>query len=168
MDPRRGVGEGVILRRRSDDWRDAGRWRAILLGAVPDPRLDRMVRWDPDFLAWIDTHDAALVGDVWEVRRGQVNGHLAHSHNGDRDWAVGGYALVCPVESCTYGVHSWTHAFDCPARETFGGRCKRGEGRQSCWDWTGSVEDHDLTADPSLQVLKACLFHGHLRQGVLA
>lgn len=179
----------VILRARHDAWHDAGRWRAILLGAVPDPRLDRSVSWDPRFLTWLDRHDEARPGDVWTFRRRPTGPEIVHAYGEVRrdtaHWPVTHYGVVCPAEHCAYGVHVWAHAFDCPAREDFRGVCKRGAGRPSCWDWSGSVAGHDLTANPSLQILatkdkatgleypaedrrQTCRFHGWLRQGVVA
>jgi hypothetical protein len=180
------VTDVTILRLRTDEWYDAGAWRAILLGARPDPREDPSIKWHPPFLHFLDDHDEATPGDVWEVRRGtDGQGHLVLAHGTTHeDWPVTGYGLVCPIETCRDGVHTWTHAHNCPARESYGGRCKRGVGRLSCWDWTGSIEHHDLTASPSLQILpskdakgvpypsgdtrQTCEFHGWLKAGILA
>jgi hypothetical protein len=179
----------TALRARYDSWHDAGRWRAILLGAVPDPRLDRSIRWDADFLSYLDRHDEARPGDVWIFRRRPAGPNVSYSYREptpmDAHWPVAGYGLVCPIESCRYGVHAWEHAHNCPANDTFGADCKRGAGRISCWDWSGSIEGGDLTANPSLQVLpskdpvtdveyppedprQSCRFHGWLRAGVVA
>lgn len=166
----------TTLRLRHDSWRDAGKWRAILLGAVPDPRKEPH-RYDELWPAWIQTHDEAKVGDVWRIQQRPFGPHIVYSYRGnDPTWPVSHYALVCPVRTCPDGIHMWAHAYNCPALSTFGAPCKRGAGRLSCWDWTGSVESGTLTAQPSLQVLPCpdksgkpttCQFHGYLREGVL-
>jgi len=170
----------VILRARTDMWWDAGRWRAILLGAVPDPREDRSINWHAPFLHWLDNHEEARVGDVWVFRQRPTGPSVVTTYippeGGNSHWPVTHYGLVCPVETCKAGVHVWHHAHDCPAGETFGADCKRGPGRYSCWEWTGSVAAGDLSATPSLQVLAeiegrkldTCGFHGFLKAGILA
>lgn len=166
------------VRLRTDNWHDAGRWRAILLHAVPDPRIPSNVKWSQGWPEWHDTHEEAKLGDVWRIRQrpfGPTIG-LTETERQPTWWTVG-YALVCPVESCHEGVHSWVHAHNCPAGSTWGAQCKRGPERRSCWDWSGSVEAGDLTAAPSLQVLPCpdaagnpttCAFHGFLTRGVIA
>lgn len=172
----------MILRLRHDEWHDAGRWRAILLGAVPDPREDHTIRWDPEFLSWLDHHDEAKVGDVWAFRTKPSGPNVVTSYHdvtadGLRShWPVTHFGLVCPIETCHEGVHVWHHAYNCKARDTFGADCKRGKGRGSCWDWSGSIESNDLSANPSLEIkteidgrrLNTCGFHGHLKAGVLS
>lgn len=166
----------MALRLRTDNWHDAGRWRAILLHAAPDPRTDSNVKWAQGWPDWIDSHEAAQPGDVWRMRQRPFGPLVALTENEkEPTWWTVGYALVCPVITCREGVHPWIHAHDCPAGSLWGADCKRGAGRRSCWDWTGSVEHHDLTAAPSLQVLSekdgrkldTCGFHGYLRSGVL-
>ena len=168
------------LRLRTDDWRDAGKWRAVLLGAAPDPRQHPETRWAAGWPEWLESHEEAKPGDVWPIkespdgltpsRRGQF---IITSSRPDLDWPVTHYALVCPVLSCPDGVHAWHHAYDCEAGDTFGAACKRGPGRHSCWDWSGSIEGGNLTAAPSLQVLlsdppgRTCAYHGFLREGVM-
>lgn len=147
------------------------------------------MRWDPSFLSWLDRHEEAKVGDVWTFRRRPTGPGVVSTYR-ERDsetwhWPVTHYGLVCPVETCEYGVHVWDHAHNCPARETFGVDCRRGARRTSCWDWTGTIEQSDLTASPSLQILpikptpvlathpvqvtrQTCQFHGKLLHGLLA
>jgi hypothetical protein len=162
----------TFLRQRTDLWWDAGRWRAILLGAVPDPRLDPSVKWHQPFLHYLDDHEEAKIGDVWVFRTCPTGPKIRTTYQlptaDDAHWPVTHYGLVCPVPNCQAGVHVWHHAYDCPAGDTFGADCKRAAAatpggstirkRGSCWDWTGSVEGGDLTASPSLQVIKNCAF----------
>lgn len=178
----------MTLQLRTDEWHTAGAWRAILLGATPDPRRDAPEHWAPDFLEWVKHNRPAEVGDVWEVRQKPSGPHIIYASGPLRPetatWPVSHYALVCPVTSCRDGVHPWAHAYNCPAGDTNGADCKIGAGRLSCWDWTGTVGDHNLTANPSLMILptkdaagvaypasdprQTCRFHGFLRNGVLA
>ncbi len=170
-----------VLRLRTDSWRDAGKWRAILLHAAEDPRVPSNIKWAQGWPDWHDTHEEAKVGDVWRLRQRPFGPHVVLTETEhEATWWTIGYALVCPVEKCRDGVHSWTHAYNCPALGHWGVDCKRGAGRWSCWDWTGSVEAGDLTAAPSLHVLSeierdgktvkldTCGFHGYLRAGVVA
>ena len=168
------------LRLRSDNWRDAGFWRAVLLGAAKDPRQHPETRWSPGWTEWLLTNTEARVGDVWPIRE-SPDGMTPEGRGPfvlttcrtDVDWPVTHYALVCPKHLCPDGVHAWHHAYDCPAGDTFGAPCKVGAGRRSCWNWSGSIEEGNLTAAPSLQVLpsdppgKTCEYHGFLQQGVM-
>lgn len=171
----------AALRLRADAWHDAGRLRAIRLGAVPDPRSQPSVRWDPGWLEFVASGEPARVGDVWAFRQRPDGPHVVLSYGGSHpEWPLACYALVCPVERCKEGAHCWHHAYDCAAGTTRGAACKRGAGRLSCWDWSGSVEAGTLSAQPSLQVcteveragkkvrLDTCGFHGFLTGGVLA
>lgn len=177
----------TVMRARYDNYRDAGRWRAIVLGAVPDPREDRSVSWDPGFLSFLDRHDEAKEGDVWVFRLKPAGPHVTATWRAvdaeTAHWPVSHYGLVCPAKNCRYGVHVWDHAYNCPAREVWGADCKRGGKRLSCWDWTGTIEAHTLTADPSLHILpvkdksdqpypaddlrQTCQWHGWLKKGAM-
>jgi hypothetical protein len=167
----------TTLRLRTDNWHDAGHWRAILLGAAEDPRKDPS-RWDRLWPQWIESHEEAKVGDVWRIRQQPHGPHVSYGYGESHpDWPISGYALVCPVSTCREGAHMWLHAYDCPAGSKWGQPCKRGPNRWSCWDWSGSVEAGDLTAAPSLMILPCpnaqgvpttCQFHGFLTRGVLA
>lgn len=159
------------MRLRVDSWWEAGRKRAVLLGAVPDPRQDDSKNWAAHWLACLndDSFEPAMPGDVWEVRQSPDEPGVISYHSADRqDWLLTGYGLWCPNEKCHEGMHSWTHAHDCPARFHDDGLCKTGEkqGVQSCWIWSGSIEAGDLTASPSLFIDDAsCGWHGFLQQG---
>lgn len=163
------------LRLRTDaNWNDAGKWRSILLGASPDPREHPETRWVEGWTTWLLRHEPARPGDVWRIRQDPVGPHVTLAWSENRPaWPVACYALVCPKERCPEGVHEWHHAYDCEAGTRLSAACKRGAGRLSCWDWSGSIEGGDLTASPSLQVLaskppgKTCEYHGFLRQGVM-
>jgi hypothetical protein len=156
-----------MMHRRTDSWHEAGYKRAILLGARVDPRIDGPPHWDQRWLDMVNDGNFAVAepGDVWQAR---VDSHLSGvttSYSDDVTWPIGGYVLVCPLERCQFGAHLWTHASDCPGRS--GGTCKRG-GADSCWRWSGSIEDGDLTAEPSLYipaVRGGCGWHGYLIHG---
>jgi hypothetical protein len=154
------------LRRREDFWWEAGKKRAILLGAIADPREDDATHWDPEYLAMLSDPERqpAIPGDVWEVRLDPNDKRRqSYRREGCEDWQVIGYGLVCPNEACDYGIHVWTHASDCKAPYGQEG-CKRNQ--PSCWTWTGSIEGGDLTASPSLFAKsKECGWHGFLQQG---
>lgn len=161
------------MRLREDLWWDAGAKRAILFGALPDPRTDDRTNWDPLAVRFLndDSFEAAVEGDVWEIRRSPVDGKItSYVGKGHEDWVLTGYGLWCPNEACEYGVHLWTHASNCMAK--FGGACKapKPEGQvQSCWTWTGSIARGDLTASPSLFVdHKTCGWHGYLQGGAMS
>lgn len=159
--------------RNTSPW-DAGNKRAIELGAIPDPRTDTSgTNWSADYLLQLEATEAARAGDCWRIRRDPEDGRrwtwTDAYDDGRTSWPIIGYWLTCPLPHCTDGVHGWTHAYNCPARDDAANQCKQGEGRLSCWDWTGSPEAGDLTASPSLQMLPpSCEFHGFLRNGVLA
>jgi hypothetical protein len=161
------------LRLRTDDWRDAGRWRAIVLGAVPDPRQHPETRWVEGWTTWLERNEPARPGDVWRVRQNPAGPNVMLSSGERYDWPIACYVLVCPLPRCPDGAHQWHHAYDCSAGDTYGAACKRGPGRLSCWDWSGSIEAGNLNAAPSLQVLPSdppgltCEYHGFLRQGVM-
>jgi hypothetical protein len=154
----------VKLRRREDFWWRAGKKRAVLLGAVPDPREDDSKDWAPDYLAYLSDSKAEEVkpGDVWEFRK--VEGEKAtqtYRLKGNEHLTVVGYGLWCPNERCQEGMHVWTHASDCKAPF---GPCKHGG--PSCWNWSGTIEDNDLTGQPSLWANHpGCGWHGFLRAG---
>lgn len=153
----------VNLRRREDFWWRAGKKRAILLGAVPDPREDDSKNWDPDYLAYLSDPKAeeCKPGDVWEFRD-LGDGTQTYRRKGHTKAPVIGYGLWCPNERCHYGMHVWTHASDCKADA--GKPCKNGG--PSCWNWEGTIEDNDLTAHPSLWANhESCGWHGYLRHG---
>lgn len=170
--------EGVLLRwcdmrLRTDGWWRAGMKRAVLCGAVPNPLDDPEGNWDPKYLAFLRDGEEAKPGDVWRVS--WVNGGEGVTRDGQpvpERPAGNGYAMTCPRESCKSGAHSWVHASDCQG--AYGDPCKVGAGRVSCWDWTGSPEEGNLTANPSLYIMgpesghHGCGFHGFLRDGVLA
>lgn len=161
----------MALRLRQDaHWWQAGAKRAILLGARPDPRKDDSKNWDPLYLRELNdpTFEEAKPGDVWrlvidpdyEAGKGRTYSWLPKD-----GWILGGYAIWCPKEDCNEGVHWWSHATDC--KGMYGEPCKYGErpGQSSCWLWTGSVEEGNLTAEPSLFASGSCGWHGFLRQG---
>jgi hypothetical protein len=160
------------MRLREDSHWDAGHKRAVLLGAVLDPREDDHTNWDPHWLVTLndDSFEAAQPGDVWEVRGSPTDpGTISWQRQGREDWVMIGYGLWCPNERCTAGVHLWDHASDCPAPR---GSCKvpRPDAQvQSCWAWSGSIEDGTLTASPSLFVdHESCGWHGFLQNGEMA
>jgi hypothetical protein len=151
------------VRIRTDSWWEAGRKRAVLLGAVPDPLADAETDWDPDWLEFMRSGDEAKPGDVWVVRS-TGHGRTYRADQGDAGPIVG-YGLVCPAEHCSSGVHIWDHASDCPGRYQ-GGVCKNGG--PGCWTWTGRPEDDTLTGNPSLLIRAeggGCGWHGYLRDG---
>lgn len=155
------------MRIRTDSWWDAGRKRAVLLAAVPDPLRDEATDWDPVWLEFLRTpENEARPGDVWVLRQQPGDASLRSWRNDPEvaDWPVTGYGLVCPDEGCDAGVHCWDHASDCPGRYK-GGFCKNGG--PSCWRWTGTPEDDTLTGEPSLLIRgeSTCGWHGHLRSG---
>lgn len=95
-----------------------------------------------------DSIPPATPGDVWRVL-----------------WSTGpiaGYAIGCPL--CTQ-IHAWTSALNC-SNKTHTGSCAH-SGVGSCWTWTGCAEDGTLSANPSLYAVRACGWHGWLRNGVL-
>ena len=161
------------MRLRQDNHWDAGLKRAVLLGAVPDPREDKHHNYDPQWLVTLndDSFEAAQDGDVWEVRGSPTKpGTIAWTSVGHEDWPLVGYGLWCPNEACVEGVHLWDHATDCPA-DTGKGPCKRNRPSgqvQSCWVWGGSIIHGTLTAHPSLFVdHESCGWHGWLKDGVM-
>lgn len=157
------------MRLRTEHWWDAGRKRAILLGAAADPRLDDPARWDKVFLDFLNTDgNEALLGDVWVIRL-HPRSRRQTSWRDHEEWPIVGYGLTCPLETCDAGIHIWDHAYDCDFYK--GSDCKIGAERLSCWTWTGSVEAGDLTASPSLHCVKdlgGCGYHGFLQNGVMS
>lgn len=155
------------LRRRIGDWWYAGMKRAVLLGAVEDPRQTPDKNWHGEYLDKLndDSFEEAKVGDVWIVRGGMEDEHRVFVHgDGHEDWPIIGYGLWCPNERCQHGVHLWTHASDCNARYGDVSTCKTGG--LSCWRWSGSIEGGDLTAQPSLFANhESCGWHGFLTAG---
>lgn len=143
------------MRLRTDSWYWAGIHRAVLNGGLGAPALQGWGELQSDF----DATPIAELGDVWR------SGGFASNQ-------FGGYVLTCPeTVRCSVGVHPWWHAYDCPAGRLTDGVCKRGAGRDSCWDWSGSPENGTLTALPSLHVLVergGCGWHGYLRDGVMS
>jgi len=157
----------VKLRTDPEIWpHDAGRKRAVLLGAVPNPLDDLETNWSEDWLAFVRADGGeAAPGDVWEISINPDNDrqHSCVPHEG---WTVVGYTLWCPNEACPFGTHEWTHAHDCKPYD--GVPCKNGG--PSCWTWTGSPLDGTLTASPSLyspRDIGGCGWHGHLNAGEL-
>lgn len=125
---------------RTDSFHIAGWRRSAALGARAVGERD--VETDPKYA---DIPRADL-GDVW----------VLHNRNG----GVTGYALTCPNQACPQGVHPWDHAYNCPVRSE--------PDAPPCWTWTGSIEEGNLTASPSLHVmaeLGGCGWHGWLRDG---
>lgn len=102
---------------------------------------------------WADVEPAAP-GDVWILR------------NTNR--GIVGYALTCPKVDCHEGVHPWDHAYNCPVRTE--------PDAPPCWSWSGSIEEGNLTAAPSLQVMTeidgkptgSCGYHGFLQSGQMS
>lgn len=146
------------MRLRTDDWWTAGFKRAVLCGARPDPRSTPPddLPCSGDLIGKLDdpAFEPAQDGDAWEIRW--------YPRKGKKPFA--GYALTCPDTSCDEGVHPWTTAANCPHRDDRG-TCEH-LGKGSCWDWTGSAEDGDLSASPSLHAVGArCGWHGFLRAG---
>jgi hypothetical protein len=99
-------------------------------------------------------------GDTWRIFwYHKVNGIQVN----DR---IAGYAICCP--KCGR-IHSWTSAADCSGRVEKG-ICEHQLNRTSCWTWTGSAEDNQLSATPSLHCVEdrgGCGWHGNLTNGVL-
>jgi hypothetical protein len=99
---------------------------------------------------------AAEPGDVFRIRWSVTD-------------AVAGYAICCV--RCKK-VHYWTSALNCALRKPEGlglGFCGH-DGIGSCWVWTGSAEENNLTASPSLHSVldrDGCGFHGWLQNGRL-
>lgn len=136
----------------------------MLLGAVLDPRKDDSKNWDPDYIDFLNQDGGeAEPGDVWEFRRVEDSPNTqTYRLEGNEKLTVVGYGLWCPNERCEYGMHIWTHASDCKADQ--GKPCKNGG--PSCWNWTGTIEDNDLTGNPSLWANHpSCGWHGYLRNG---
>jgi len=156
------------MRVRTDSWHNAGRKRAVLLGAVPNPLNDPDRSWSPDWRRFmVAPGNEAVPGDCWVVRQNPDDGTERGWGASTLGWPVVGYGLVCPLESCTEGVHVWDHASDCPGR--FGSEpCKYDNGQAGCWTWTGTPEDDTLTGSPSLHCMAergGCGWHGWLRNG---
>lgn len=108
---------------------------------------------------------AAEPGDTWRVRW----------HNPDGEGPIAGYAICCP--KCRE-VHLWASAANCSSRHSYpvtgtdgqtyqGYRCDH-TGVGSCWVWSGSAEDNQLSASPSLHAVNACGWHGFLTNGELS
>jgi hypothetical protein len=153
------------MRLRTDNFHLAGWKRAALIGGRID--VAKSILDDPI--------PAAEPGDVWIVRQSPKNideMRFGGSDEESADWPIVGYALTCPNGACRFGVHDWTWANNCSQKLPEGGpRCVHMRDRQSCWTWTGSVEEGTLTANPSLHSptkLGGCGFHGWLKKGVLA
>lgn len=183
------------MRLRTDSCWDAFAKRAVLLGTRPDPRgvrritfpdrrpgragPPRITRWAPEYVAMVrdDGFEPARDGDVWRIRghaelRGRADDgslftSMINSWGEDHPtWPVIGYGLTCPNRACLEGGHRWTHAHDC--RGLYGEPCKAGPGRLSCWEWTGSPEDGNLSASPSLFIdWDGCGWHGFLTSGAM-
>lgn len=155
------------MRVRVDRWWEAGRKRAVLLGAIPNPLDDASSAWDPAWLDFLRTPGGeAEPGDVWVLR--SAPGESGRSWAEDEvtaGWPIIGYGLTCPETKCEDGIHLWDHATGCPARFA-SGPCKNGG--PSCWTWTGQPEDDTLTGQPSLFMpTPGCGWHGYLRDGVM-
>lgn len=82
------------MRLRDDNYREAGFKRAVLLGAVPDPRKDEHHNYDPLYIRFLndDAFEAAQPGDHW-----------------------GGGVATCLDEQCILGAHRVDQ--DCLVRE---------------------------------------------------
>lgn len=150
---------------RTDGFRHAG-WKraAAVLGRddVAQAILD-------------DPIPAAALGDVWVIRavtppEGETEGAFPWTSAHESEGPILGYAMTCPNEACRFGVHDWVWASNCSSRRA-NGTCEHSDARRSCWNWTGSVEAGDLSAQPSLfspADSGGCGFHGFLTNGVLA
>lgn len=123
-------------------------------------REDDPWRTDPEVRKCWDETPKAEPGDVWRI--------LWKSD------AIAGYAICCP--GCRK-VHHWTTARNCANKITNSytdsktGEVKTYEscihsGNGSCWNWSGSAEENNLSATPSLQVTADdCKWHGYITNG---
>lgn len=102
--------------------------------------------------------EPARPGDTWRVRWKQT------IDKEPEPGPLAGYAICCP--KCK-AVHWWTEANNCAGRKP-GSRCIH-HGVGSCWRWSGSAEQNQLTATPSLWANGpgGCGWHGHLTNGVM-
>lgn len=122
---------------------------------------DKYEVWKKHF----DDTPKAEPGDVWRI-------HWAAPIDQPDRKDIAGYAICCI--GCGK-VHHWTTARNCSQTvdKPWGKSCAHVEARGSCWQWSGSAEDNNLTASPSLQVTEhetepgGCNFHGHLENGDL-
>ena len=154
------------LRVRTDEFYRAGWKRAMLHGALPDPRTapSPSGEWSPDWIAFVEHGEEAQPDDVWILRQPPGDPCRRNYREDHLDWPIVGYALTCPQPACATGVHAWDHAHECKACP---GGCQKGPDR-GCWDWSGSAYDNTLTANPSLHCvleLGGCGWHGWLRNG---
>ncbi len=141
------------MRLRVDSMHIAGWKRAHDLNGCQCVPGQNHVAHDPEF-AHIEP---AQEGDVWRLA-GFMN----------RPETAGGYALTCPKRDCAEGVHRWWHAAGCPAGNDSDAACVHGADRTSCWTWTGTPEEGNLSANPSLWCMAergGCGWHGWLRDG---
>lgn len=155
------------MRPRTGDWWTAGVKRAIERGGRSDPRADDATKWAPDFIAQLNdpTFEAAQDGDVWRVV--WTGEDSWRSGVGPDEGPLAGYVLTCPAPNCEEGVHLWVLASNCECRDKDTGKCCHA-GVGTCWTWTGTPEEGNLTASPSLFARGAkCEWHGWLRDGVM-
>jgi hypothetical protein len=145
------------VRVRTDAWMVAGWKRAASLGVADVAGSIRKSRTP-----------VARLGDVWVVRFVASDDPGITTTVRSAKGPIVGYALTCPNEACTFGVHDWTWTNNCDQKLPKGSRCAHMRDRTSCWTWTGSPADGTLSASPSLHSptdLGGCGWHGHLRNG---
>ena len=118
-----------------------------------------------------DSTPAAVPGDVW-----RIHWRVDDGAGGSVDGPVAGYAICCPA--CKH-VHQWTMAGNCNQSVTLTYKDSTGadipyrscvhSGTGSCWSWSGSAEENNLTGSPSLQVINGgsgdCKWHGFIQAG---
>lgn len=158
----------VRMRFRDDSWW-AAEAAARRARGIPDP-VCSCGRDDCHYKQewWLKT-PPARPGDTWRSRWAVT---IEEKARGMTEGPIAGYAIGCPT---CLSVHAWTSALNCASRRSrpeHGGLvlCDH-NGKGSCWNWTGSAEDHFLSASPSLWSVPdkgGCGFHGFLTNGWLS
>jgi hypothetical protein len=152
----------IRMRFRDDSW-----WAAEAAArrdrGIPDQKCS-CERKDCHYLQswWLKT-PPAKPGDTWRSRWALT---IEEKAKGFTQGPIAGYAICCPV---CLDVHAWTSATNCSQKLPGKTYCEH-NGKGSCWNWTGSAEDHMLSATPSLysvESLGGCGFHGFLTNGWL-
>lgn len=153
----------IRMRFRDDSWW-AAEAAARRARGRPDPKCE-CGREDCIYSAawWMKTLPARP-GDTWRSRWALT---IEQKARGLTEGPIAGYAICCPV---CLDVHAWTSATNCAQMIPGKPYCAH-SGTGSCWNWTGSAEDHFLSASPSLWSVPdkgGCGFHGFLTNGWLS
>ncbi len=153
----------VKMRFRTDGWHYAD-MKAKGTDYLPYCQTDEQKKY------WNET-PVAEPGDVWRIHWSAYDEAIQQNIDGP----LAGYAICCL--KCK-GVHAWTTANNCnqpiersyineKSEEVKYQSCVH-NGVGSCWNWTGSAEDNQLSGTPSLLVTDGvCGFHGFLTNGIL-